>query len=247
MVIQLSYIFEDHSLTVANISCLLRIIICIYYFDEACGEIALYIKQTGCGCRYSWHHLINTGVNFVLNVAENHLLLPLWKTLIPEGINQKINGTLLHLLKWKAFGTSLLLIYQAGRKNGYTAQELAEIIFSVPEDKFLCRKQPLRIRSKKTFLIDLQFIALEDLTTYDNVPYKHQGTRTKVCTVDLDEECHIREFKITDRKRKELHARNSLYSIERNRVCKSYDALKTRTPYYEGKKNDYDDCSLQKQ
>ena len=133
-------------------------------------------------------------------------------------------------------------VYQEGRKNGYTAQELAEIIFSVPEDKFLCRKQPLRIRSRKAFLIDLRFISLENLTADDNGPYKHQGTRTKVCTVDVDEECHIREFKITDRKRNELHSHNSHYLIEPNRVCESCDALKTKKSYFEGNDYDNDDC-----
>ena len=135
-------------------------------------------------------------------------------------------------------------VYQEGRKNGYTAQELAEIIFSVSEDKFLCRKQPLRIRSRKAFLIDLRFISLENLTADDNGHYKHQGTRTKVCTVDVDEECHIREFKITDKKRNERHSHNSYYLIERNRVCESCDALKTKTSYFEGNNNDYDndDC-----
>ena len=84
------------------------------------------------------------------------------------------------------------------------------------------------IRSKKAFLIDLRCISLEDLTIDDNGPYKHQGTRTKVCTVDVDEECHIREFKITDRKGNELHSHNSYYLIERNRVCEFCDALRRK-------------------
>ena len=56
--------------------------------------------------------------------------------------------------------------------------------------------------------------------------------------VDVDEECHIREFKITDRKRNELHSHNTYYLIECNRVCESCDALKTKTSYLEGNNND---------
>ena len=98
------------------------------------------------------------------------------------------------------------------------------------------------IRSRKAFLTDLRCISLEDLTIDDNGPYKHQGTRTKVCTVDVDEECHIREFKITDRKGNELPqlllldwAQPSLWIL----WC-----FKTKTSYFEGNNNDYDndDC-----
>ena len=97
-------------------------------------------------------------------------------------------------------GSPDIPVYQEGCKNGYTAQELAE-------GYFLCRNQPLRIRSRKAFLIDLRFIALEDLTA-----------SVKFVRLTLTKNAIFGNLKITKRKRNEPHSRNSYYSIERNWV-----------------------------
>lgn len=60
-------------------------------------------------------------------------------------------------------------IYEQGRKNGYSAKELAKIIFADPEKKFRCRKHPLRVRSRNCFLIDLRYLPIEDFKQMEMV------------------------------------------------------------------------------
>lgn len=85
-----------------------------------------------------------------------------------------------------------------------------------------------------TFNLHVLHQKIKFLTSKNNGLCKHQGTRSKVSMVDLGEECHIWEFKITDRNRNEVYSCNSYYVIECIQVCESCDALKTKTSYFKG-------------
>lgn len=124
-------------------------------------------------------------------------------------------------------------VYEQGCKNGYSAQELAEIIFADPENKFLCRKQPLRVRSRKCFLIDLRYLPIEDLQADENGAYKHQATRTKTCQVEMDTEHEVDNFWLLNYRKIDL-IENVYYLVQRNRVCESCKDLKTIVSYFEG-------------
>ena len=132
-------------------------------------------------------------------------------------------------------GSSDMPIYEQGRKIGFSAQELAEIIFRSPRDIFRCRKQPLRVRSRKAFLIDLRFLTIEDLNADENGTYKHQATRSRTCYVTLDdEEKQLENFQIVDSKKVDLNE-NTYHLIQRHRVCQSCSDLKTIVSYFEGR------------
>lgn len=131
-------------------------------------------------------------------------------------------------------GSPDIPIYEQGCKSGYSAQELAEIIFPDTENKFCCRKHLLCVRSRKTFLIDLQYLSIEDLYADENGAYKHQATRSRTCLVELDEEKEMEDFKITECKKIDLSdSENSYYLVQRHRVCESCNDLKTITSYFE--------------
>ena len=125
-------------------------------------------------------------------------------------------------------------IYEEGRKNGYSAQELTEIIFADPEKKFCCRKHPLRVCSRNCFLIDLRYLPIEDLQADRNGAYKHQATRSKTCRVEMDKEHEVDDFQILDYRKIDL-IKNTYYLVQRNRVCESCDDFKTIISYFKGK------------
>lgn len=124
-------------------------------------------------------------------------------------------------------------IYEQGRKNGYSAKELAEIVFSDPENKFRCRTQPLRLRSRKCFLIDLGYLPIEDLHADKNGAYKHQATRSKPCCVEMVADCEIDYFQIMDYRKIDL-INNTYYQVQQNRICESCEDLKTIVLCFEG-------------
>lgn len=75
-----------------------------------------------------------------------------------------------------------------GKTDNLSFQNVLDILIQEREDKFLCKKQPLRVQQNAAFLVRTSCVKVEDLPFDDNGTYKSKGSHTWTFTLKETEQ-----------------------------------------------------------